>query len=315
MPILSIIKENKVDWSRFLELTSCPAVYGDGKPCEGTLERVHDGLQCSRGSHLYKLHEDFGFPLFTPRSSEEIKADHYEDPAYRYAELYTGIWGFGYYFSGRGESESVYRTVNELIFSTPLKDEEQLRILDIGCGVGRITCDVARHYQNALVVGVELSKRMIEQAYRLLVGDPSKRMIEVSLEKEGLGVVSAPSFGLTNIFLAQGSALTLPFASNQFDLVTSTNLIDRVSEPEKMISEAVRVLKPGGYFILVDPFNWLQPQLWNRARTMDQFKALLTQNKLEIDQAFDGLAYKELLDVRGGHLNWSVGVVRAIKTE
>jgi len=46
----------------------------------------------------------------------------------------------------------------------------------------------------------------------------------------------------------------LPFKDHQFDVIKATELFEHVSKPEKGIEECLRVLRPGGYFILSMPF-------------------------------------------------------------
>lgn len=52
------------------------------------------------------------------------------------------------------------------------------------------------------------------------------------------------------------SALALPFEDNSFDTVLSTQTLEHVPEPQKMLSEAFRVLKKDGHFILTAPMTW-----------------------------------------------------------
>jgi ubiquinone/menaquinone biosynthesis C-methylase UbiE len=50
---------------------------------------------------------------------------------------------------------------------------------------------------------------------------------------------------------AQGE--DLPFDSNSIDLVFSSSVLEHVRDPERVLQEAVRVLKPGGYLQFVIP--------------------------------------------------------------
>lgn len=52
------------------------------------------------------------------------------------------------------------------------------------------------------------------------------------------------------------SVLKLPFQSNSFDTVISTQVLEHVAEPKTMLLEAHRVLKGGGYLILTAPMTW-----------------------------------------------------------
>lgn len=303
-----------MDWDRFLALARCPAPHQVNGPCRGELHLRDGEVVCRMCAATYTLEPQTGVPYFAPRTTEDLAADKYEDPAQRLAEGYMGLWAYGYLFVGRGESEGFYRTMNELGFSTRLAVDGSHHILEIGCGVGRTSCDYACHYPNALIVGIEYSPRLLTHAYRMVVGDQPGERVAIGLEREGYGEVTQPAFSLRNAFFAQANALQLPFADEQFDLVITPNLIDRVSDPLQMIREAGRVTKPGGYFILADPFNWAkQPEWWARCRSLDDLTAILKDSGLRVDVAFDGLVYREVLDARGAYTEWPVAVVRATK--
>jgi len=53
----------------------------------------------------------------------------------------------------------------------------------------------------------------------------------------------------------QAPADKLPFKANFFDIVLATEIIEHLSQPEKLIQEAKRVLKPEGYLILTTPLK------------------------------------------------------------
>lgn len=53
-----------------------------------------------------------------------------------------------------------------------------------------------------------------------------------------------------------GDAQQLPIKSNCADIVFSTQVIEHVPRPDKLIREAFRVLKPGGVLLLTGPFYW-----------------------------------------------------------
>lgn len=48
----------------------------------------------------------------------------------------------------------------------------------------------------------------------------------------------------------------LPFNNNTFDTLLSTQMLEHVSDPKKVIQEMGRVLKPGGIMILSAPMTW-----------------------------------------------------------
>ena len=53
-----------------------------------------------------------------------------------------------------------------------------------------------------------------------------------------------------------GDAHTLPFKENFFNNIILTNLLEHVQEPQKVISETCRVLKPNGHVIVYTPFMY-----------------------------------------------------------
>jgi SAM-dependent methyltransferase len=52
----------------------------------------------------------------------------------------------------------------------------------------------------------------------------------------------------------------LPFAANTFDAVICTQVLEHVPEPQQVIREIGRVLKPGGLLFLSAPQSWCQHQ-------------------------------------------------------
>jgi SAM-dependent methyltransferase len=48
----------------------------------------------------------------------------------------------------------------------------------------------------------------------------------------------------------------MPFEQNSFDCVISTEVLEHVYNPEIMLAEILRILKPGGIIFLTTPFVW-----------------------------------------------------------
>lgn len=97
-------------------------------------------------------------------------------------------------------------------------------VLDVGCGTGILTCAL-------LEKGVE----------RLAGGDLSRRMLSRCQEKaKDMGV------NLMKTSFQQCDAEELPYAENQFDLVTSSMILGMIPDQQRVIAEMFRVLKPGG---------------------------------------------------------------------
>jgi len=107
------------------------------------------------------------------------------------------------------------------------------RVLEVGVGTG-IALDAYPPY--AHVVAIDPSADMLERA--------KKRVAE-----NGWG----------HIELKQGDALNLDYPDNSFDYVTSFHVLTVVPDPYRMLSEMVRVCKPGGRIALTTHFQSSNP--------------------------------------------------------
>lgn len=102
----------------------------------------------------------------------------------------------------------------------PLRGDE--RILDIGCGDGRITAALAALTSSGMVLGVDASPQMIAHAREKHLGDPR-----------------------ANLDFAVADAARLAF-SEQFDLVVSFTCLHWVSDQPAVLAGIARALAPGG---------------------------------------------------------------------
>ncbi len=121
-------------------------------------------------------------------------------------------------------SSQQQRWASEVLATLALKGHE--RILDIGCGDGKITAEVARHVPQGSVVGLDASAEMIEFA-----------------RKE----FPAEAFG--NLRFQQGSAQSLDF-QEQFDWVISFACLHWVIDHRAVLTGIRRALRPGGRVLL-----------------------------------------------------------------
>ena len=141
----------------------------------------------------------------------------------------------GWYLHGtlRGK----FRLWAELLASLNLRGDE--RILDMGCGRGAVLLMAAQHLTTGRAVGVDLW-RTIDQSGN------SAEATERNAVAEGVA---------ERVELHTGDMRVLPFADDSFDLVLSSLAVHNISGRagrEKAISEAVRVLRPGGRLMIVD---------------------------------------------------------------
>jgi phosphatidylethanolamine/phosphatidyl-N-methylethanolamine N-methyltransferase len=103
------------------------------------------------------------------------------------------------------------------------------RVLELGVGTG---IALPRYAQHLSVVGVDYSEDMLRRARARLREKPLANVL-------GLALMDGARLG---------------FADGSFDTVVAMFLITVVPDPEGVLAEATRVLKPGGELVLVNHF-------------------------------------------------------------
>jgi ubiquinone/menaquinone biosynthesis C-methylase UbiE len=152
------------------------------------------------------------------------------------AALILGCMGLGLYTSRRGKFVMWAGLLNAL----RLRGDE--RILDLGCGRGAVLLLAAEHLTTGRAVGVDLWRRV----------DQSGNTVEATMRNaEAEGVAD-------RVELHTGDMTMLPFDDDTFDVVVSNLAIHNVkgrAGRERVIEEAVRVLRPGGRLLIADIFG------------------------------------------------------------
>lgn len=112
-----------------------------------------------------------------------------------------------------------------LLHRLPLRPE----ILDLGCGTGD----------------------MLKQFFQLR---PGCQLTGLDFSPNMLSVAEKNCKNIPNLVLAQGNACQVPFPDGRFDAVSISFALRNTADYLQVLREALRVLKPGGYFLCIDSF-------------------------------------------------------------
>ena len=125
------------------------------------------------------------------------------------------------WYSGNDHPVALLRAENRLRNPWILSQlHASCRVLDMGCGAGFLTHELASHGHH--VTGIDLSEPSLKVAKHL---DPTQKVE----------------------YFKQDVTQTT-FLSESFDVVCAMDLLEHVENPEVLIREASRLLKPGGLF-------------------------------------------------------------------
>ncbi len=169
---------------------------------------------------------------FQSKYGEQASPDLVNRQAQRYDEWYRTALGS---LCLEIERNSIFRLAN-------IRSGE--KVADLGCGTGAFTIEAARF--GARIVGVDSSPEM-------------------------LAVAASKTHGTDlPVSFLRGNMEKLPFSSESLDLVLAITTLCFVRRPESVISEAYRVLKPGGRLVIGE-LNRKSYWAWLR-RTKGVFK-------------------------------------------
>lgn len=174
------------------------------------------------------------------------------------------------YYSGEE-----YQATVTLLSPFLLDNKQEIKILDIGAGNGITSIAFARDGFNVYSVEPDESDTV------------------------GIGAINILKelYGLNNLQVHKAFAENLPFANELFDIVYARQALHHAHSLHKFVSEAYRVLKPGGVFLTVRDhvvFNTKEKRIFlsnhplqkfyqgENAFTLKEYKKALTENKFRI---------------------------------
>ena len=138
-----------------------------------------------------------------------------------------------------------------------------LALLDVGCGPGTLTVDLARAVAPGPVVGVDAAAGVVDEARRLALGSG----------------VDGVTFEVADLF-------ALPFADDSFDVVHAHQVLQHLADPVAALVEMRRVCRPGGLVAARDsiyPAFTFAPDDADLARAIAAYGQLTRANRARWD--------------------------------
>jgi len=104
------------------------------------------------------------------------------------------------------------------------------RVLDVGTGTAQIPIELCHRVGNAQVIAIDLAESMLAR-----------------------GVENVARAGLSaSISLSKCDAKSLPHESGSFSAVISNSIVHHIPDPQPVLAEMLRVLRPGGLLFVRD---------------------------------------------------------------
>jgi cyclopropane fatty-acyl-phospholipid synthase-like methyltransferase len=163
-----------------------------------------------------------------PREVEDIGG--FYDQMGGLIEIMGGNIHVGYWAADEDQAP-LLEAINRLtdIVGEKLELRPGQHALDIGCGVGVPAIRLAQRVE-ARVTGVTISRWQVEEAQRRIRAAGLRGQVDVRL----------------------GDAAELPFPDDSFDPVLLLQALQHARDRGRWLSEAVRVLRPGGRIVLTE---------------------------------------------------------------
>ncbi|CEJ01591.1 Putative Sterol 24-C-methyltransferase [Rhizopus microsporus] len=220
-------------------------------------DKVKTGLLANLASKNAQVHEvttDTYLKLWKKEAKNETKEDEdrrtgdYTTLVNSYYNLATDFyeygWGTSFHFCRFYVGEEFRRAIarHEHYLAANLGLKKDMRVLDVGCGVGGPAREIA-HFTGAHVTGLNNNAYQVERAKYYA----AKELLQDQTE------------------FVKGNFMELPFEDNTFDAVYAIEATCHAPTFEGVYGEIFRVLKAGGSFgcyewVMTDKYDETNPQ-------------------------------------------------------
>jgi MPBQ/MSBQ methyltransferase len=224
---------------------------------------VVDGIPVLLAGEAHRPGERRGAPILDEAGFGQRYDSIMDSRAMRALYGDSGYFNVGYWAAGTGDLvEACDRLVDAVAAAIPA---DSRLIVDAGCGVGAATLRLAGHFPEAIILAVNLSHRQLLEARRRGVG------MAAVMDAARLGMASASA-----------------------DAVVALESPQHFDTRAAFLSEAERVLRPGGTIVLADMLYsdrppvgaWMHPPA-NAVSGLDDYARGMTEAGFEAVEVRD----------------------------
>lgn len=162
-----------------------------------------------------------------------------------------------------------------------VRNDKNFRILDLGCGYGRLSQKLLKNFPNIKISGIDIAERFVD-------------LYNQQLSPRGTAI--------------KGDIRKLPFTNKSFDLVfmvTTLMYLNKKADQDKAVRELFRVLKDDGQFVVIER-NPIGQSILSIGGLVNKFRS-------KKDQEIPSVSFKreylhQLLEENGGVVNFSSAI-------
>jgi len=216
---------------------------------DGDLGRVRGLLHLEKDTIRQDLGKQIGeyTDLFDQATPEQRKSN-YTTVVNKYYDLATDFyefgWGSSFHFAPRHKWENLEASIqrHELWLANRLGLKPDMKVMDIGCGVGGPLRNIAR-FSQAKVVGLNNNEYQISRAKR---------------------IAADCRLGALATFI-KGDFMNIPVEPESFDAAYAIEATCHAPDRVGVYSQIFKILKPGGYFgsyewVMTDTYDPSNPE-------------------------------------------------------
>ncbi len=187
------------------------------------------------GPGTLELNPDMHVPIYTRYEIHCMPGGFVGHPLGGYINYY----GSNSFYGGRREANRQDQVHTAMAHDVPVpEDGKVLRVLDLGCGVGKLAVGLKERFPDAEVWGVDVAAPMLRFGHM--------RAVDLGVE----------------VHLAQRLAEDTKFPDEHFDIVASYIVHHEVSAQATIdiSKEVFRILRPGGVYVPYDFYTGAEPK-------------------------------------------------------